>query len=566
VLHRDLKPSNVMLGKYGETLVVDWGLAKTIGRTETHADTGETTLHPTSGSGSAPTLVGTALGTPQYMSPEQASGRLDELGPRSDVYSLGATLYCLLTGQAPFRDNDVGAVLQRVQEGRFLPPRQLNKQVPRALEAICLKAMSLKPENRYSSPRVLADELERWLAEEPVQAHRETATETLGRWARRNRAWATAAAIMLIVLTAASCAVTLMANEQRKSARKVAELLEAERGSLLEKMIRARKQWLQTIENALSAQLIDEARSQCSEFLALFKGDGDGEKLLEKIDNELAARLVEQSASLLMRGEFELAIQPLALLPPNVTRSGNGIIETQKQKIRDEWRKKIDLLFEQGEIKGASKLYMQFVARFPKGGQHDRLRTLLREASLIIEAPDARTEDKQLARDAIANWLNSRTPEKSVPDELRGLQEVLLKSGVRKIGIFYLPPGGEQYRYWKDVKRGATRNPLGGDEQYSKFNLVEGPTKLQYVQWADEYNDAIRKLASGGTIQQWSSFADLCTALQKKLVEYRNRPGIGVETDPDRSFKDWEYNTQAEVARELLADWDLFQKVMGASK
>ncbi len=103
VLHRDLKPGNIMLGKYGETLVVDWGLAKVKGRDESaEADSDEETLRPASASGSAPTQMGAAIGTPAYMSPEQAAGRLDQLGPATDVYSLGATLYYVLTGQAPF--------------------------------------------------------------------------------------------------------------------------------------------------------------------------------------------------------------------------------------------------------------------------------------------------------------------------------------------------------------------------------------------------------------------------------------------------------------------------------
>src|SRR5262249_56215611 len=100
VLHRDLKPANVMLGKYGETLVVDWGLAKPLGRSEDGAEGAEPPLQPSSSSWGAATVAGKALGTPAYMSPEQAAGRLDEVGPASDVYSLGATLYPILTGPA----------------------------------------------------------------------------------------------------------------------------------------------------------------------------------------------------------------------------------------------------------------------------------------------------------------------------------------------------------------------------------------------------------------------------------------------------------------------------------
>jgi serine/threonine protein kinase len=113
VMHRDIKPGNIIVGKYGEALVVDWGLAKATGRAE--PGSGERTLMPSSASGSAETLPGSALGTPAYMSPEQARGDLEQLGTRSDVYSLGATLYCLLTGRPPIENTDVGAALRAVR-------------------------------------------------------------------------------------------------------------------------------------------------------------------------------------------------------------------------------------------------------------------------------------------------------------------------------------------------------------------------------------------------------------------------------------------------------------------
>jgi tRNA A-37 threonylcarbamoyl transferase component Bud32 len=110
VLHRDIKPGNVIVGKHGETLVVDWGLAKATGKSD--PSSGERTLLPGSASGSSETLPGSALGTPAYMSPEQAEGNLEALGPRSDVFSLGATLYCLLTGRPPVDGDDIGSVLR----------------------------------------------------------------------------------------------------------------------------------------------------------------------------------------------------------------------------------------------------------------------------------------------------------------------------------------------------------------------------------------------------------------------------------------------------------------------
>jgi serine/threonine-protein kinase len=201
VLHRDLKPSNVMLGPYGETLVVDWGLAKVVGRHDGAAENGEATLQPTAASGAAPTQAGAVLGTPGYMSPEQAGK--GAVGPASDVFSLGATLYHLLTGRVPFADADLLKLLERLWRGEFPAPRQVNRKVPPALEAICLKAMALRPEERYGSAKALADDLEHWLADEPVVAYREPLAVRLGRWRRRHKA-------LVASVTAALVAVLLL--------------------------------------------------------------------------------------------------------------------------------------------------------------------------------------------------------------------------------------------------------------------------------------------------------------------------------------------------------------------
>jgi serine/threonine protein kinase len=236
VLHRDLKPGNIMLGEFGETLVVDWGLAKAMSLTPQpplpktgegeRSDEAEPVLSPPlptwergSGGEGDLTRTGQALGTPAYMSPEQAAGRLDQMGPASDIYSLGATLYCLLTGQAPFAKGDVGDVLNEVQKGDFPPPRRLNRQVPAALEAICLKAMALRPQDRYASAKALADDLEHWLADEAVTAHAEPWQARLGRWVRHHKGLVgSTAAVMVVGLTVAiaSWMVKEAANRQEK--------------------------------------------------------------------------------------------------------------------------------------------------------------------------------------------------------------------------------------------------------------------------------------------------------------------------------------------------------------
>jgi serine/threonine protein kinase/Tfp pilus assembly protein PilF len=197
VLHRDIKPGNIIVGKYGETLVVDWGLAKATGRADPGAEPGERTLIPSSASGSAETLPGSALGTPAYMSPEQAEGDIEHLGPRSDVYSLGATLYYLLTGRPPV-EGEIGDVLRAVQRGEFPSPRRRDATIDRALEAVCLKAMSHRLGDRYPSPKALSEEIERWMADEPVSAWREPLSRRAHRWARRNRVAVSSTAVAVL--------------------------------------------------------------------------------------------------------------------------------------------------------------------------------------------------------------------------------------------------------------------------------------------------------------------------------------------------------------------------------
>jgi serine/threonine protein kinase len=215
VLHRDLKPGNILLGKYGETLVVDWGLAKVVGRRDTDTPDEEATLRPSSGSSVVETQAGAAVGTPAYMSPEQAAGRLEELGPASDVYSLGATLYAVLTGRPPFADAYVAEVLKKVERGDFPPPRQVHPAVPPPLEAVCRKAMALRPGDRYGTPLDLAAELEHWLADEPVRAYGDPVLTRAARWARKRRALVSSAAALLITAVC-GLAVGLAAVERER--------------------------------------------------------------------------------------------------------------------------------------------------------------------------------------------------------------------------------------------------------------------------------------------------------------------------------------------------------------
>jgi WD40 repeat protein/serine/threonine protein kinase len=174
VVHRDLKPENIMLGRFGETLVVDWGVAKSLSGPPDGANLDPAKPQQPSSDASM-TQPGSVIGTPRYMSPEQAAGDLDRVGPASDIYSLGAILYCLLVGHAPFPDGEVTSVLERARRGIFPAPRRLRRSIDPTLEAICLKAMELDPQARHASPLDLANDLEAWQADVRYRGEQELA-------------------------------------------------------------------------------------------------------------------------------------------------------------------------------------------------------------------------------------------------------------------------------------------------------------------------------------------------------------------------------------------------------
>jgi serine/threonine protein kinase/Tfp pilus assembly protein PilF len=297
VLHRDLKPGNIMLGKFGETLVVDWGLAKVIGRAsaESGDSAAEATLRISSGSGVAETVAGSAIGTPAYMSPEQAAGRLDLLGPASDVYSLGATLYCLLTGQAPV-NGEPAEVLKKVQAGDITRPRLVAAEVAPALEAICVKAMALRPQERYASPRVLAEDVERWLADEPVRAWPEPWLVRSGRWVRRHKPLVSgmAAALLVTLVTLTAGGFWYQQEQNRQAAEAAQRQAEAERKRLL--LEAAIGNALEQAEQARQ-ELQAELRKPGGVFVLLNEPDGWKHRL------EAARSLLERARALLVTAD-----------------------------------------------------------------------------------------------------------------------------------------------------------------------------------------------------------------------------------------------------------------------
>jgi tetratricopeptide (TPR) repeat protein len=227
VLHRDLKPENIMLGPYGETMLLDWGLARVRGQ----PDLGDGSSGVRSGSSTQETAAGSILGSPLYMAPEMAEGRMADIDERTDIYLLGATLYEILTGRPPREGRSRDEIIALARTARPPPPRTLRRDLPKPLEAICLKALAHRKLDRYSSALNLAQDVQRYLAGEPVSAFPENLLARTWRWTKRHRRALGRTAAALLVLVAALFTVVMfrqIEQRQQESRREAAHLQELE--------------------------------------------------------------------------------------------------------------------------------------------------------------------------------------------------------------------------------------------------------------------------------------------------------------------------------------------------
>jgi serine/threonine protein kinase len=220
-VHRDLKPANVVCGDFGEVMVLDWGLAKEMRPAQLGPETTDASAPPSSPATPVEaTLEGQVLGTPAYMAPEQADGRIAAIDARTDVYGLGAILYELLTGRAPFSGASTEEVLSNVRTLAPDRPRACAANVPRALEAICMKALAKKPDERYPGAKALADDVMRVLADEPTAAYREPLSARAWRWARRRRLLVSSFVAALVVAVPILVAGIVLLNQSESRERK----------------------------------------------------------------------------------------------------------------------------------------------------------------------------------------------------------------------------------------------------------------------------------------------------------------------------------------------------------
>lgn len=275
IVHRDLKPGNIMVGPFGEVILLDWGLAKQTGEsTDEHERPIEV-----SPEGSQATRWGEVMGTPAFMAPEQAVGRHDLEDYRTDIYSLGGVLFAILTGETPHVGKDTREILELIQREPTPDPRTLDPTVPAALAAVCRKAMARNRSDRYDDALQLAADVQRWLADEPLSVFPESVSLKLARWMRRHRKGAQAAGAAVLAIALVSAVSAVVVNQARRSElaahQRTQEALAAE--------ATAKQQAVQRLHAALDA--IDKSLTGVSEVLRDFPGT-----------QALRARLLEQAA------------------------------------------------------------------------------------------------------------------------------------------------------------------------------------------------------------------------------------------------------------------------------
>jgi serine/threonine protein kinase len=216
VIHRDVKPENIMVNRYGETVVMDWGMGKAVEDTSQLDEASSMLFVPVSGTagGVDKTLVGSVKGTLGYLSPEQALAMNMALDHRTDIYGLGATLYRILTGTVPHSGTNLQEALGRAKLNQFVRPRDRNSRVPRELEAICLKAMATLPSDRYQKATDMGQDLENWLVGEPISVVPDHLFRKSERWLRKH-AKGVIASLLLLGLTAAALLWATVASVQK---------------------------------------------------------------------------------------------------------------------------------------------------------------------------------------------------------------------------------------------------------------------------------------------------------------------------------------------------------------
>ncbi len=365
ILHRDLKPTNVLLDAAGQAYVTDFGLLRRVGES----------------GGPELTRSGDVIGTPGYMAPEQASGRRAAVTTASDVYGLGALLYGLLTGEAPFHGEDVLEVLARVSKEEPKSPAQKNPAVEPDLALVCLKCLQKEPGRRYPDAGTVADELQRYLDGRPLLRTRAVGpVERVARWYRRNRAIASLAGLVAVSLVAVALVSTVYAfrlaaaNERERRSRAVAVDVVDRFTTRVSESRELRSRGLEH----LRAELLRDAESYYGQLVGVGGDDAAARKergralwFLGQVEEALGARDEAERRY----DEAEQVFATLAAEQPGAPGYREGL----------------------GEVLHRRATLRQLAGRYPEAGSdYDRARSLRQQ--LVREAPENASYRQELAR------------------------------------------------------------------------------------------------------------------------------------------------------------------------
>lgn len=446
VLHRDLKPLNVMIGAFGETLVLDWGLAKvidvepiddeapittntsdlgpddqTIVESEaTGLQTGTAVAEPSTGGASSAgasvggqsqfsgsfgstrkvvhtdvrsagsqTMMGSVMGTPAYMPPEQAAGKLDELDARTDIYSLGGILYKLLTNHQPIARGKIREVLKNVKEGNIILPRDHESSIEKPIEAICMKALATDREDRYDSALTIAADIEACLAGEPVSCYEDPWLTKVKRWAKRNRSTVNSVAAVVVVFVIMQAGSAWSHGNAMNAIRSVAQTKAQLSASAADQgdYVQARELLNEALGRTGEHAELNELRGFLSSRLQLVETDR-----LAKLGRETEAKLAK-SKSQILDGDYETArtlLAELATLLKDETELSDISAEVTRQA-----KTVTDALAQQDAVADARARFDEFLAELDQA----RIRSSLPDEEDVSEDVQLAIEhvDKALA-------------------------------------------------------------------------------------------------------------------------------------------------------------------------
>ncbi len=427
VVHRDLKPENVVLGAFGEVIVLDWGLAKIIHQeTSATAATVDLPVAISDKVSSHETMAGRVMGTPAYMAPEQAEGRIDLIDSRTDIYGLGAILFEVLTGRPPHDGSDTATILSRIVAAETPRSRGLLPGVPEALDAVCAKAMAKDRADRYLVATDLGRDVQRWLADEPVSCFVEPWPRRLARWARRHRTATQAAAASLVAVALVSVVATLWVNAARQRelvAKRQAEQFGDGFRKATDNLLTVVGTGLKTVPGGQRVRLplLEQAAQAYEEFYGANRDDGD-------LQMEWGWALVRLS-----RARFEVGDVPGA---ESSVRKAESIFARLAEQSSDDVNRRYAL--------ASSRVDLALILN--DLGHADDAEKGLRGAIFVYEGLEKELPANQRFRDALAGTLVHLG--NTLRDRLKYAEaEEMLKRAVEKFeSVVDAEPGVPQYR------------------------------------------------------------------------------------------------------------------------